>query len=78
MCSILKQLLREIKLTVDDNKKHLMHDPAHPRQEALGWPSSFGFFCMIVGKNPNKLTGQPNKLLMLYFTQQYILSECDL
>lgn len=55
-----------------------MHDPEHPRQEALGWPSSFGFFCIIVWKNPNKLTGQPNKLLMLYFTHQYILSECDL
>ena len=30
----------------------------------LGWPkSTFGFFCEMVQKNPNELSGQPNTLL---------------
>ena len=27
----------------------------------LGWPESlFGFFCKLLGENPNELSGQPN------------------
>lgn len=39
--SPLKQLLTEIKFTVDNNKKCLMHDPEHPRQEVDWWCMSF-------------------------------------